>query len=214
MVLPELSLNKGEFLQVLRGWNGPGRPCLRGGHARGAPSPSAVLSRPLGLLLFQVPSLLSLDWAGFLFWALALEEPGRDPPLLLFGVVSPRSAPTGCRFMPFFEEAAFAAVMIAYLSNVCQTPRNFFMTDRAVLSCHGRSCLLMKSSFRLSMSIPCRAAMKVMTSNFPCCCLTLMTMEWLWLVALPLSSTALRTITMKCWRWSSMLSTFSLMFHV
>ena len=138
----------------------------------------------------------------------------QDPPLLLFGVVSPCSRPEGCRFMPFFAEAVFAAVTIAYLSSVCQTPRNFFTTDRAVPSCHEGSCLLMKSSFRLSMSVPCRAAMRVTTSNFPCWCLTSMTMEWLWLVALPLSSTALRTITMKCSRWSSMLSTFSLMFHV
>ena len=82
------------------------------------PSPSAVLSGPLGLLLFRVPSPLSLDWAGFLFWASALEEPGQDPPLPLFGVVSSRSAPVGCRFMPFFAEAAFAAVTIAYLSSV------------------------------------------------------------------------------------------------
>ena len=179
-----------------------------------APSPFAVLSWPLGLLLFRVPSPLSFDWAGFLFWASALEEPGRDPPLPLFGVVSPRSAPVGYRFMPFFAEATFATVTIAYLSSVCQTPRNFFTTDRVVPSCHGRSCLLMKSSFRLSMSVPCGAAIRVTTSNFPYCCLTSMTMEWLWLVALPLSSTSLRTITMKCLRWSSMLSTFSLMFHV
>ena len=179
-----------------------------------AASPSAVLSGPLGLLCFRVPSPLSLDWAGFLFWASALEERGRDPPLPLLGGVSPRSAPAGCRFKPFFAEAAFAAVTIAYLSSVSQTPRNFFTTDRAVPSCHGRSCLLMKSSFRLSMSVPYRAAISVTTSNFPCCCLTSMTMEWLWLVALPLSSTALRTITMKCSRWSSMFSTFSLMFHV
>ena len=99
---------------------------------------------------------MSLDWAGFLFWASALEELGQEPPLPLFGVMSPRSTPTGCRFMPFFAEAAFAAVTIAYLSSVYQTPRNFFTTDRAVPSCHGRSCLLMKSSFRLSMSVPCR----------------------------------------------------------
>ena len=179
-----------------------------------AASPSAVLSGPLGLLLFRVPSPLSLDWAGFLFWASALEDLGRDPPLPLFGIVSPCSAPAGCRFMPFFMEAAFAAVTIAYLSSVCQTPRNLFTMDRAVPSYHGRSCLLMKSSFRLSMSIPYRAATRVTTSNFPCCCLTSMTMEWLWLVALLLSSTSLRTITMKYSRWSSMLSTFSLMFHV
>ena len=179
-----------------------------------APSPSAVLSGPLGLLLFRVPSPLSLDWAGFPFWASALEEPGRDPPLPLFGVVSPRSTLAGCRFMPFFAEAAFAVVTIAYLSSVCQTPRNFFTTDQAVPSYHGRSCLLMKSSFRLSMSVPYIVAIRVMTSNFPCFCLTSMTMEWVWLVALPLSSTSLRTITMKCSRWSSMLSTFSLMFHV
>ena len=179
-----------------------------------AASPSAVLSGPLGLLLFRVPSPLSLDWAGFLFWASALEEPGRDPPLPLLGVVSPRSAPAGCRFKPFFAEAAFAAVTIAYLSSVSQIPHNFFTTERAVPSCHERSCLLMKSSFRLSMSVPYRAAIRVTTSNFPCCCLISMTMEWLWLVALPLSSTALRTITMKCSRWSLMFSTFSLMFHV
>ena len=78
-----------------------------------APSPSAILSGPFGLLRFRVPSPLSLDWAGFLFWASALEEPGRDPPLPLFGVVSPRSAPAGCYFMPFFAEVAFAAVTIA-----------------------------------------------------------------------------------------------------
>ena len=179
-----------------------------------AASPSAILSGPLGLLLFRVPSPLSLDWAGFLFWASALEEPGRDPPLPLFGVVSPHSTPAGCHFMPFLVEAAFAAVTIAYLSSVCHTPRNLLTTKRAVPSCHGRSCLLMKSSFRLSISVPYSAAMRVTTSNFPCCCLTSMTMEWLWLVALPLSSTSLRTITMKCSRWSSMLSTFSLMFHV
>ena len=178
-----------------------------------APSPSAVLSGPLGLLLFRVLSSLSLDWVGFLFWASALEEPGRDPPLPLFGVVSPRSTPVGCRFMPFFAEVAFATVTIAYLFSVCQTPRNFFQTERAVPSCHRRSCLLMKSSFRLSMSVPCSAAMRVTKLNFPCC-VTSMTMEWLWLVAFPLSSTSLRTITMKCSRWSSMLSTFSLMFHV
>ena len=177
-------------------------------------SPSAVLSGPLGLLLFRVPSLLSLDWAGFLFWDSALEEPGRDPPLPLFGIVSPRSMPASCRFMPFLAEAAFAAVTIAYLSSVCYTPRNLLTTERAVPSCHGRSCLLMKSSFRLSMSVPCRAAMRVTMLNFECSCLTSMTMEWLWLVALPLSSTSLKTITMKCLRWSSMLSTFSLMFHL
>ena len=119
-----------------------------------APSPSAVLSGPLGLLLFRVPSLLSLDWARFLFWASALEEPRRDPPLPLFGVVSPRLVPVGCRFMPFFAEATFAAVTIAYLSSVSQTPRNFFTTDRVVSSYHGRKRLLMKSSFRLSMSVP------------------------------------------------------------
>ena len=179
-----------------------------------APSPSAILSGPLGLLLFRVPSPLFLDCAGFFFWASTLEEPGRDPPLPLFSVVSPRSTPAGCRFMPFFAEAAFATIMIAYLSSVCQTPRNFFTTDRAIPSCHGRSCLLMKSSFRLSMSVPYNAAIRVTTSNFPGCCPTSMLMEWLWLVALPLSSTSLRTITMKCSRWSSMLSTFSLMFHV
>ena len=179
-----------------------------------APSPSAVLSGPLGLLLFQVPSPLSFDWAGFLFWASALEEPGRDPPLPLFGVVSSRGPLGGYRLLAFFAEAAFAAVTIAYLSSVSQTPRNFFTTERAVPSCHGRSCLLMKSSFRPSMSVPYRAAIRVTTSNFPCWCLTSMTMEWLWLVALPLSSIALRMITMKCSRWSSMLSTFSLMFHV
>ena len=161
-----------------------------------------------------MPSPLSLDCAGFLFWASALEEPGRDPPLPLLDVVSLRSAPAGYHFMPFFAEAAFAVVTIAYLSSVCQTPRNFFTTDRVVPSCHGRSCLLMKSSFGLSMSVPYRAAMRVTTSNFPCSCLTSMTMEWLWLVGLPLSSTALRTISMKCSRWSSMLSTFSLMFHM
>ena len=179
-----------------------------------SPSPSAVLSGPLGLLLFRVPSPLSLDYAGFLFWASTLEEPGQDPPLPLFGIVSPRSTPAGCCFMPFFAEVAFATVTIAYLSSVCQTPRNFFTMDRAIPSCHGRSYLLLKSSFRLSMSVPCSAAIRVTTSNFPCCCLTSMTMEWLWLVALPLSSTSLRTITMKCSRWSSMLSTFFLMFHV
>ena len=214
MVLPKFILNFGEFIEVLCGSDRPGCPCLRGGRAEAAPSPSAVLSGPLGLLLFRVPSPLSLDWAGFLFWAFALEEPARDPPLPLFGVVSPHSAPAGYHFLPFFAEAAFAAVTIAYLSSVIQTPRNFFRMERAVPSCHGRSCLLMKSSFRLSMSVPCRVAMRVTTLNFPCCYLTSMTMEWLWLVALPLSSTALRTITMKCSRWSSMLLTFSLMFHV
>ena len=161
-----------------------------------APSPSAVLSGPLGLLLFRLPSPMSLDWARFLFWASALEEPGRDPPLPRLGVVSSRGPLGGCRLLAFFAEAAFATVTIAYLSSVCQTPRNFFTTDRAVPSCHGRSCLLMKSSFRLSMSVLCSAPMRVTTLNFPCCCLTSMTMEWLWLVALPLSSTSLRTITM------------------
>ena len=179
-----------------------------------APSPSTILSWPLGLLLFRVPSPLSLDWAGFLFRASALEEPGQDPPLPHLGVVSSRGPLGSCRLLAFFAEAAFATVTIAYLSRVCQTPRNFFTTEQAVPSCHGRSCLLMKSSFRLSMSVPYSAAMRITTSNFPCCCLTSMTMEWLWLVALPLLSTSLRTITMKCSRWSSMLSTFSLMFHV
>ena len=94
-----------------------------------AASSSAVLLGPFGLFFFQVPSPLSLDWARFLFWASALGEPGRDPPLPLFGVVSPRSTPAGCRFMPFLAEAAFAAVTIAYLSSVSQTPRNFFTTD-------------------------------------------------------------------------------------
>ena len=98
MVLPEFPLNVGEFLEVLRGWDRPGGPSLRG-------------------------------CAGFLFWASALEEPGRDPPLPLLGIVSPRSAPAGCRFKPFFAEATFAAVTIAYLSSVSQTPRNFFTTE-------------------------------------------------------------------------------------
>ena len=133
-----------------------------------AASPSAVLLGPLGLLRFRVPSPLSLDWAGFLFWASALEELERDPPLPLLGVVYPRSAPAGCHFKPFLAETAFAAVTIAYLSSVSQTPRNFFTMERVVPSCHGRSCLLMKSTFRLSMSVPCRAAIRVTTSNFPC----------------------------------------------
>ena len=120
-----------------------------------ATSPSAVLSGPLGLLLFRVPPPLSLDWAGFLFWASTLEEPGQDPPLPLFGVVSPRSTPAGCRFIPFLAEAAFAAVTIAYLSSVCHTPRNFLTTERALPFYHKRSCLLIKSSIRLSMSVPC-----------------------------------------------------------
>ena len=34
MDLPEFPLNVGEFLEVLCGWDGPGGPCLRGGHAR------------------------------------------------------------------------------------------------------------------------------------------------------------------------------------
>ena len=119
VVLPEFPLNVGKFLEVLRGWDRPGGPSLRGCHARGCCfSFRPVLSRPLGLLLFRVPSPLSLDWAGFLFWASALEEPGRDPPLPLLGGVSPRSALAGCRFKPFLAEAAFAAVTIAYLSNV------------------------------------------------------------------------------------------------
>ena len=150
-------------------------------------SPSAVLSGPLGLLLFRVPSPLSLDWAGFLFWASALKEPGQDPPLPLFGIVSPRSTPAGCRFMPFLAEAAFAAVTIVYLYSVCHTPRNLLTTERAVPSYHKRSCLLMKSLFRLSMTVSFSAAMRVTTSNFPYCGLTSMMMEWLWLVALPLS---------------------------
>ena len=73
-----------------------------------APSASTVLSGLVGLLLFRVPSPLFLNWAGFLFWASALEEPGWDPPLPLFGVVSPLSTLAACRFWPFFAEAAFA----------------------------------------------------------------------------------------------------------
>ena len=71
-----------------------------------AASPSAVLSGPLGLLLFRVPSALSLDWARFLFWASTLEEPRQDPPLPLLGVVSPHSAPPSCHFMPFFSRGS------------------------------------------------------------------------------------------------------------
>ena len=118
------------------------------------PSPSAILSMPVGLLLFRVPSPLSLDWAGFLFWASALEEPGRDPPLPLLGVVSSRGLLGGWHLLPFFAVVAVATFTITYLSSVCQTVRNLFTIERALPSYHGRSCLTMNSSFRLFMSVP------------------------------------------------------------
>ena len=118
------------------------------------PSPSAVLSVLVGLLLFRVPSPLSLDWAGFLFWAFALEEPRWDPPLPLLGVVSSRGPLGGWCLLPFFAVVAVATFTIAYLSSICQTERNLFTTERALPSYHGRSCLAMNLLFRLSMSFP------------------------------------------------------------
>ena len=82
MVLPEFPLNVGKFLEVLRGETDlEVRVCVVV-TPEAAASPSPILSGPLDLLRFRVPSPLSLDWAGFLFWASALEEPGRGGILL------------------------------------------------------------------------------------------------------------------------------------
>ena len=58
VVLPKFPLNFGEFLEVLRGWDGPGCPCLRGGHARGCSFPFRC---PLwATWLASLPSALSV----------------------------------------------------------------------------------------------------------------------------------------------------------